>query len=102
MNTLGNYNLSIYDDYGRAQLCIDTTTGAFLWTVLSGPNAGKSYTGTLNVLNAGTLFQSKPGDPTWVYATYNPNLHTGQGFLVNGLVTSSLYDSNTTNNPPCP
>jgi len=38
------YDLSFYDDLGRARLCANSITGEFCWTILSGASKG-TYTG---------------------------------------------------------
>ncbi len=99
--TVSAYSLSFFDDAGSSAACVDTTTGAFQWNVLSGPFTGMTYTGTLNVYNGGTMFWSQPGASQYVYIYYDPNGHTAWGYLYDystGLY-SSLYDSDTLNNP---
>ncbi len=99
--SLAVYSVSFYDDGGAAVACVDSTTGAFQWTVLSGTYAGLVYTGTLEVYNGGTMFWSQPGASQYVYIYYDPNSHMAWGYLYDytpGLY-SSLNDSNTLNNP---
>jgi len=99
--TVAVYSQSFYDDGGAAMACVDATSGAFQWTVLSGPYTGMVYTGTLTVYNGGDMFWSQPGASQYVYVYYDPNAHTAWGYLYDyttGLYTS-LHDSNTLNNP---
>ena len=99
--TTSSYSLAFFDDGGTSSVCLDSTTGAFQWTVLSGQNTGKVYTGSLTVYNGGTMFWSQPGASQYVYVYYDPNGHMAWGYLYDyttGLYTS-LYDSNTLNNP---
>ncbi len=99
--TLAVYSSSFYDDGGASVACVDAHTGAFQWTVLSGPYAGMTFTGTLEVYNGGTMYWSQPGASQYVYLYYDPNGHTAWGYVYDfttGLY-SSLYDSNTLNNP---
>ena len=96
--TLATYTSSFHDDGNMSALCVDTTTGAFQWSVAG----GQTYTGTLNVYNGGTMFWSQPGASQYVYLYYDPNNHMAWGYLYDygTYVYSSLYDSNTLNNPP--
>ena len=99
--TVSAYSLSFFDDAGSSAACVDTTTGAFQWNVLAGPFTGMTYTGTLSAYNGGTMFWSQPGASQYVYIYYDPNGHTAWGYLYDystGLY-SSLYDSDTLNNP---
>ena len=57
------FDLSYRDDSGRSVLCVDTTTGAYRWAVLSGIHAGQVYTGTLHVYNRVPLLEPGPAGP---------------------------------------
>ncbi len=101
-----NYALTVFsvsyrDDSGRSVLCVDTTTGAYRWAVLSGIHAGKVYTGTLHVYNRGTLFWSQGGPGPTIIINYFPSSHVVWGFLYDSStpVYSRLYDSNTLDDP---
>ncbi len=106
------FDLSLLDDLGRAQFCVNTCSGQYRWTILSPPYTGLSSGGTLRVLNAGTLFWSFPGVMPYVYVVYNPNLHNAKGSLYGPMLSpnvkgetiptvySPLYDANTLNDPP--
>ncbi len=99
--TVSVFNLSYHDDSGRSVLCVDTTTGAYRWAVLSGIHAGKVYTGTLHVYNRGTLFWSQGGPGPTIIFNYFPSSHVAWGFLYDSStpVYSRLHDSNTLNDP---
>jgi len=94
--------LSLYDDYGASQVCINPNNGWFQWTALSGPYAGQVFTGTLAVYNGGTMFWSQPGASQYVYVYYDPNGHTAWGYLYDYTTGTyvSLFDSNTLDDPP--
>ncbi len=96
--TLTAYTSVFHDDGNTSALCIDSTTGAFQWSI----SGGRTYTGTLNVYNGGVMFWSKPGASQYVYFYYDPNNHMAWGYLYDYTtgVYSSLFDSNTLNNPP--
>ncbi len=92
------FNMAFHDDGNTSALCVDSTTGTFQWSAAG----GKTFTGTLNVYNGGTMYWSRPGASQYVYLYYDPNGHTAWGYLYDyttGLY-SSLYDSNTLNDPP--
>ncbi len=93
---------NFYDDMGASVMCVNKITGAFKWTILTGPYTGTVYTGTLNVYNGGTMFWSQPGSMQYVYLYYDPNGKMAWGYLYDytSYVYSSLFDTNTTNNPP--
>jgi PKD repeat protein len=82
------------------QACFNRLTGAYVWTVLSGPHAGTVFTGTAAVYNAGAKFTNKPADPNKFSVVYDPVKHKASGWLISGGVYYPLTDSNTTNNPP--
>ncbi len=88
-----------YDDSGTSQVCVDPTSGHFDWYTAT----GLSITGYLGVYNGGTMYWSQSGAPYYAYLYYDPNSHMAWGYLYVysiGLY-SSLYDTNTLNNPPC-
>jgi hypothetical protein len=82
------------------QACFNRLTGAYVWTVLSGPHVGTVFTGTAAVYNAGAKFTNKPADPNKFSVVYDPVKHKASGWLISGGVYYPLTDSNTTNNPP--
>ncbi len=99
--TVTIYSLSFFDNGGSAAACVDAATGAYQWTVRSGPFAGMTFTGTLSAYDGGTMFWSQPGASQYVYIYYDPNGHTAWGYLYDyttGLY-SSIYDSDTLDNP---
>ncbi len=97
------FTFDFMDDAGTTQACVDADTGFFQWSVLTGPYAGMTYTGNLNVYNGGTMFWSQPGASQYVYLYYDPNGHTAWGYLYDytTYAYTSLYDTNTLNNPAC-
>ncbi len=99
--SLAVFDLSYHDDSGRSVLCVDTTTGAYRWAVLSGIHAGQVYTGTLHVYNRGTLFWSQGGPGPTIIINYFPSSHVAWGFFYDSSnpVYSRLYDSNTLDDP---
>lgn len=108
------YDVSFMDDKGRSQFCVNTTTGAYQWSILSGPGAFSVFTGQLQVLNGGTLFVSLTTDPNALYLVYDVYRHKANGYFYGSLlarpenayapappVYSPLTDKNTRNDPPC-
>ncbi len=94
--------LGFYDDYDQSAVCVGLSTGNFTWIALSGFEEYSLFSGTLNVYNGGTMFWSQPGASQYVYIYYDPNNHMAWGYLYDyttGLY-SSLYDSNTLDDPP--
>ncbi len=104
LESLPNYGLHFLDNYGRSELCIDVVTGSYRWAVLSGPYAGMTFEGTGVVANGGTAFWTSPSDPVYIYATYDVRRKRARAYLSDSVtgVYSSINDTNTTNNPPCP
>ncbi len=91
------FGRTFYDDGNTSSVCLSSTSGSFQWDV----NGGPSFTGTLQVYNGGTMFWSQSGALQYVYIYYDPNSHMAWGYLYDystGLY-SSLYDTNTLNNP---
>ena len=100
------YNYSFLDDQGRSKLCVNSGSGVYLWTILTGTGAGTSYTGTAKVTNTASYFSLAmlPGATQFISLTFNKSGKTATGAFRSGTVTSNLYDSNTANDPPglCP
>ena len=101
--TASAYDLNLYDDNGKGRVCIDTQGGNWKYTILRGPGIG-TYTGqgTVTLLN-GVLYLSSPSaSPVSVTAKYYSYQHKGSATInVKALrATSTIADSNTTNNPP--
>lgn len=102
--TVSVFNLVLFDDYGRSMACVDTTSGNWVWTVLRGFGIG-SYAGVGTVTNYnGVVTIATPYTaPIYVSIKYLSRYNKGSGSFYSRptRVTSTLYDSNTLNNPPC-
>jgi hypothetical protein len=97
------FDVSFLDDYGREQFCASTKSGAYKWTILSGPWTGMVFTGTASVFNAGGKFTSKPGDSNYFSLVYDPVRHKASGWLITGGRYFKFQDANTLDDPPgCP
>jgi uncharacterized membrane protein len=92
------FDMAFHDDGNASALCVNSTTGAFQWSVAGGP----TYTGTLHVYNRGTLFWSQGGPGPTIIFNYFPSSHVAWGFLYDSStpVYSRLHDSNTLDDPP--
>ena len=106
VSSSSSYDLSFYDDYGRSQLCVNSTTGAFLYKILTGPHVG-SYTGSAKVaknslyISVSAPTGSSGGTILWLYE--NLMTHSASGYYLNtpSGISSYLSDINTTNDPSC-
>lgn len=101
------YDMSFLDDSGRSRLCLNSTTGDFIWTILSGPGAGTTYTGNAIVKNLSLdsysmlLVNNKLGDPFVLRFSFNKTLNSASGYYkLPSSATSYLADTDTTNDPP--
>ncbi len=98
--------LSFTDDIGRSRFCVYPQTASFIWTILSGPGTGSSYSGQAIVkdttLGSYSVMQvtNVPGAPFKLNFSFNKNLNSASGYYVTSSVSSYLADSNTTNDPP--
>lgn len=84
---------------------MNTTTGAWQYTVLKGSGAGNVYTGA-GTITAGSGYlrvAALPGSGFSLNLTYYTTAHLAVANFAYraGGVSSALYDKDTTNNPPC-
>jgi trimeric autotransporter adhesin len=92
-------NLYFLDDMGRAQVCINGKTGAYIWQILSGGVVTNTFTGTANVLNGGTKIISKTGALDVINVTFDPLKKKASGYFIpKGGPYSAISDGNTSNN----
>jgi hypothetical protein len=98
----GTGGTSFLDNYGRAKMCVDTASGAYTWTILTGLGAGTSYSGTAVVTDSATVLKlaSPSGATPRMFLNFYKGPKTATGSLVSGSISSSLIDSNTDDNPP--
>lgn len=99
--------LSFTDDYGITRFCVYPQTGIFIWTILSGPGAGSSFTGhsIVKEINLGpylmTQVTNMQGASYKLNFSFNKSLNSASGYyIITGSVYSYLADRNTTDDPP--
>jgi len=96
------YRLALRDDRNRSQLCVNSATGEYVFTLLSGAGAGRSFSGTGVVANGGTQFWTVAGDPNSITAILDLRTFRARAYFSNSVqgVYSALVDSDIGNNPP--
>ncbi len=97
------YNTSILDDLEKSEMCANSHTGAWSYTILKGPDAGATFTGT-GILESGNGYfriNSPPGSSANVKLTYY-YLHGASATFSDGAagVSSALNDHYTQDDPP--
>jgi hypothetical protein len=103
------YDLNFHDQYNRAELCLDSTTGDYIYNVLTGPYAGQSFTGTANIsqyLPTLYLFSSPcpPGSTHCLSGNWNTTRRSASAVLKSFTpirFSTTLFDANYTDSPPC-
>jgi len=104
--TGGGYDYAFLDDQGRSKLCVNSATGAYTWSILTGTGAGSSFSGTAKVTSTAAMLSlsTVPGDTKYITLSYNKTSKTASGTFRTGTTVSSLYDANAANDPPglCP
>lgn len=97
------FDLTFFDDYARSQLCVNSTTGDFAYTILRGFGIG-TYTGTgiITTYNGQMLLRTPAGLPYSLILKYLDRYYKATANYTNrpARVYSSLIDNNTLNNPP--
>ncbi len=98
------FDLSFFDDLGRGRLCVNSVTGAFAWTLLTGPYKGSQLVGMAMMSEEPGLLTltSPPWATSWqMMFRYYTQQHRAAGtlYLRGYQLTSALSDRVTTNNP---
>ena len=97
--SLAASTLFFLDDAGRCRLCVNGVTGAYTFQILTGPNAGMTFTGIANIVNGGAKIYSKPGAADYLNFTYDSSRKRASGYFMSAAgVYSTLADYNTANN----
>ena len=98
------FDLSFYDDAGRGRLCVNSVTGAFAWTLMTGPYKGAWVVGMAMISQEPGMLTitSPPWATSWqMLFRYFPEQHRAAGtlYLRGYQLTSAISDRVTTNNP---
>ena len=103
--TVQAFGWSLMDDRGRSRLCVDTRSGEYRFTLLTGPFAGRTFTGYGVVASGGTAFWSEPSDPNLLYAYLDVRTGRARAYFSSAAegVYGNLQDGDVFDNPPpCP
>jgi hypothetical protein len=103
------FDMSFRDQYNRSELCLSSTTGDYIYNVLTGPHAGDSFTGVATITRYGTalyLFASPctGGATHCVSGNWNTVRHTAATTLKTFppvRYSQILSDANYLDSPPC-
>ena len=103
------YDMNFRDQYNRSELCLDSTTGDYVYNVLTGAHAGDSFEGTANITPYGAtmfLFSTPcpPGSEHCLSGSWNTTRHTAAATLrvyTPVRYSQGLSDANYTDSPPC-
>ncbi len=102
-STVGSsaYDLSYLDDLGRSQVCANSKTGDWQYTVLSGFGKGV-YTGKSSISKTADrwTFRSVAGSPRLMLLTFYPQMFRATASLGGSDFVSQLSDRNTKDDPP--
>ncbi len=95
------FDLSFLDDLGRSQVCANSKTGDWQYTVLSGFGKGV-YTGKGTVTKTADRWtvRSLAGSPRLMLLTFFPQLFRATASLGGSDFVSQLSDRNTKDDPP--
>lgn len=103
--TMGSFGLCLFDDGGVAKLCVDTGTGAYRYSILTGKWAGKLFTGmgTYTTAYGVGTFRTKSTDPNQIlaYDYFGARAYVRFSNKVQ-MVALQYYDSNLGDDPACP
>ena len=97
------WNMSVVDDAGRASACLNTDTGYYAWTALTGFGAG-TYVGRSNVTFANNSYFFQSSTPSGMNMKINMSTNKASGsFMTPPLREKSIaIDVDITDNPACP
>lgn len=104
INITSSFDMSFYDDAGRAHACVDSASGYFTWEILSGPRAGDVLTGYAAIIP--TLygyFIVEPNKPSGIKIMYYTTTNRATGSLpcLPGGKRSEIIDTNVSDSPSC-
>ncbi len=101
--TMSTFDWHFADDYGRSEMCVNSTTGAWLYKVLTGNGAGTTLAGagTITTGSGYSRLVAAAGSGVNLNLTYYTTAHRATASLSSRAASSSLYDSDTTNDGSC-
>jgi hypothetical protein len=103
------YDVTFFDDYGRSELCLNSSTGDYRYTVLKGTYAGQVFTGTAAITHyTPTYFlfgaPCNASSSHCLSGNWNTSRHAAAASLRSYTPRrfgSTLSDGNYLNSPPC-
>jgi hypothetical protein len=98
----GSYDMIFVDDYGRAQLCINSSTGNYVYHVFTEAGFGEySGQGGFGPYRYGFYFFSSPEDPWQIYLNVALSIDRATGYMKwpEQGINSVIYDVNITDDP---
>ncbi len=102
--TVTTYGLTFIDDAGVAELCVNTTTGAYQFSILTGKWAGQTFTGTgaYTVTKGVGTFKTPPSaKPHIVAHDFSGTRGKVQFSNKSPHITIHFKDSNLADDTPC-
>ncbi len=98
-----NWNMSVVDDAGRSSACLNTDTGYYAWTALTGFGAG-TYVGRSNVTFSNNTYYFQSGKPSGMNLKVSLTTNKASGTYMSPPLRekSICIDSDITDNPSCP
>ncbi len=96
------WNMSVYDDAGRASVCLNTETGYFAWTALTGVGAG-TYVGRSDVSFVNNCYYFISTLPMSMNMKVNMGNNRASGAFMRSPMRerSIAIDSDITDDPSC-
>ena len=97
------WNMSVVDDAGRASACLNTDTGYYAWTVLTGFGSG-TYVGRSNVTFSNNTYYFQSGKPGGMNLKVSLATNKASGtYMTPPLREKSIcIDNDITDSPACP
>ncbi len=98
--SVSGYDMSFRDDNGRSSVCLNSKTGDWQYTVLSGAGRGVyTGTGTVSKTTDRITFRSSAGSSRLMLVTYYPQMFKATGSYGGSDFVSQLSDRNTKDTP---
>ena len=95
--------MSVVDDAGRSSACLNTDTGYYAWTVLTGFGVG-TYVGHSNVTFTYNTYYFQSGKPSGMNMKVSLTTNRASGTYMSPPLRekSICIDADITDNPACP